>query len=173
MLLTILKWLVIVIAVVVMAVSLYIYAPGGAGRMESAFKLPAFEPVDFATLRKTPKPNQYLVCPEAFCAETPDRASPIFPVPVDTLAASFDAMVRGQPDTSERQRDAALKQVDYVQRTPRMRYPDLITVRFQAVDETSSTLAIYSRSVYGRSDMGVNKARIDAWLSALEKEVTP
>ena len=27
-----------------------------------------------------------------------------------------------------------------------------------------SSLAIYSRSVYGRSDLGVNKARIEDWL---------
>jgi uncharacterized protein (DUF1499 family) len=31
-----------------------------------------------------------------------------------------------------------------------------------------STLAIYSRSLIGRSDLGVNRARVTRWLAALE-----
>ena len=48
-----------------------------------------------------------------------------------------------------------------------MRYPDSITVRFLPLEEGRSTLAIYSRSHYGRSDFGVNKERVDGWLASL------
>jgi uncharacterized protein (DUF1499 family) len=58
-------------------------------------------------------------------------------------------------------------QYDYIQRTELMRYPDSITVRFIPLADGQSTLAIYSRSHYGRSDFGVNQARIRAWLAAL------
>jgi len=58
-------------------------------------------------------------------------------------------------------------QYDYIQRTALMRYPDSITVRFIALGSNRSTLGIYSRSHYGKSDLGVNEARIRAWLLAL------
>ncbi|MCB1632914.1 MAG: DUF1499 domain-containing protein [Pseudomonadales bacterium] len=34
--------------------------------------------------------------------------------------------------------------------------------------EARSTLIIYSRSVYGYSDLGVNKARVNRWLAELQ-----
>jgi hypothetical protein len=30
---------------------------------------------------------------------------------------------------------------------------------------------VYSRSVYGRSDLGVNRKRIGAWLAALQTKI--
>ena len=59
------------------------------------------------------------------------------------------------------------RQIDYVQRSARFRFPDVVTVRFIPVSPSQSTLAIFSRSLYGRSDFGVNRARIESWLSAL------
>jgi uncharacterized protein (DUF1499 family) len=58
-------------------------------------------------------------------------------------------------------------QFDYVQRTAYWRLPDIITVRFIETEHGRSTLAVYSRSVYGHSDLGANKARIEAWLAKL------
>ena len=63
--------------------------------------------------------------------------------------------------------DTSLVQYNYIQRTALVRYPDSITVRFIALGNNRSTLAIYSRSHYGKSDFGVNEARIRSWLSAL------
>ncbi len=61
------------------------------------------------------------------------------------------------------------QQFDYVQRSARFRFPDIITVRFISVSSSQSTLAIYSRSIYGKSDFGVNRERIDAWLKTLRE----
>ena len=36
-----------------------------------------------------------------------------------------------------------------------------------------STLAVYSRSVYGRSDLGVNRARIMAWVREVQETIKP
>jgi uncharacterized protein (DUF1499 family) len=54
-----------------------------------------------------------------------------------------------------------------VQRSRLLRFPDLITIRFIAIDANRTTLAIYSRSVWGQGDMGVNKARIRGWVGRL------
>lgn len=61
---------------------------------------------------------------------------------------------------------------DFVQRSALMGYPDLISAQAAPLppgaDGAPRTgLAIFSRSVYGYSDMGVNAARLDRWIAAL------
>jgi len=47
-----------------------------------------------------------------------------------------------------------------------MGYPDAISVKaVQTGDRTG--LMLWSRSRYGQSDLGVNQARIERWLTAL------
>ena len=52
-------------------------------------------------------------------------------------------------------------------------FPDLIAARFVDVDGGRSGLAVYSRSVFGHSDLGVNRKRILAWMQELERTVPP
>lgn len=58
-------------------------------------------------------------------------------------------------------------QLEYIQRTTLMRYPDIITVQFVKISDNKSALAIYSRSIYGRKDFGANEKRIQQWLDML------
>ena len=48
-----------------------------------------------------------------------------------------------------------------------MRFPDTIDAEVLAVGDDQSTLALYSRSLIGRKDFGVNRARLQRWLAAL------
>ena len=57
-------------------------------------------------------------------------------------------------------------QVTVIQRTPLMAYPDIITARFLPAPGGAS-VAIYSRSVYGYDDFGVNRERVQKWLRRL------
>ena len=65
--------------------------------------------------------------------------------------------------------DAAALQYDYVQRSALWRFPDLVTVRFIAVSPETSTVAVFSRAIYG--DLGVNRKRVTAWLRLLGEAV--
>jgi uncharacterized protein (DUF1499 family) len=47
-------------------------------------------------------------------------------------------------------------------------FPDLVTVQVSPAPPDGATLVIWSRSVYGESDLGVNRKRVVAWLSALD-----
>ena len=125
--------------------------------------------VDFAALKLTGKPNQYLVCPPGLCAARAHGESPVFDVSLEALRSHWDAVIAEQPRVA-RLAEAG-DQVDYVQRTAMVRFPDLITVRFIALTPAQSTLAIYSRSIYGSSDFGVNRERIEAWLAALDERL--
>jgi hypothetical protein len=159
------------LALIILVPLAFVYLPGHKSRMEKLFSVPPLQSIDFATLRKVDKPNQYLVCPDQFCAEKPDLKAATYPVNAITLAAVFDKMVKAEADVAERARDDRAMKIDYVQRTPQMRYPDLITVQFMDRGDEQSTLALYSRSVYGHEDGGLNAARITSWLSKLDKAI--
>ena len=55
----------------------------------------------------------------------------------------------------------------YVQRSAWMRFPDYISVRALPAGDKRATLAVFSRSRYGASDLGVNAKRVSAWLAAI------
>jgi len=126
-------------------------------------------PVDFATLELKPSPNQYLVCPPGLCAATPHAAAPTFTVPEQALRnaiiVSWGAMdgtrlVAGSPEP-------ASGEIRFVQYSKWLGFPDTISVATFAIDDNSSTLAVYSRSQVGESDLGVNASRITEWLAVL------
>ena len=51
----------------------------------------------------------------------------------------------------------------YVVRTPVWGFPDYVTAQ-----QVGNRLKIYSRARFGRSDLGVNRDRVEGWLSALK-----
>ena len=56
----------------------------------------------------------------------------------------------------------------FLQLTRLMRFPDTIDAEVLPAGDNQSTLAIYSRSLVGRKDFGVNRARLERWYSALD-----
>lgn len=103
--------------------------------------------------------NDFVVAPSGG-----DMESPVFDMTPEALMTAFQRMALAQPNTTllgERDGFAT-----YVQRTKLVAYPDYISVR--AVPAAGgSQLYVYSRSRYGRSDFGVNKTRVLAWLKKL------
>jgi uncharacterized protein (DUF1499 family) len=93
----------------------------------------------------------------------------MFDVSVDQLRERWREIVAAQPRMELLAEDENGQQFDYVQRSAWFRFPDIITVRFISVSPSQSTLAIYSRSVYGKSDFGANRKRIEAWLKNLRE----
>lgn len=140
---------------------------GREGMLNLAFGPVEEREIDFATLQKTDKPNQFLVCPLDVCAETPDMVAPVYEMSAGDLRDKWLAMLAEQPRVAELSADEENLHYDFRQHSELMRFPDTITVRFIPLGPAQSTLAIYSRSHYGRSDLGVNEKRITDWLDAL------
>ncbi len=151
-----------VLAVIVIAAVL-LFTPLGERPLSALFSIGGFEAVGFEDLKLTDKPNQFLMCPPHICSGHAD--SPVFDVSVDQLRERWREVVTAQPRVELLAEDG--QQFDYVQRSARFRFPDIVTVRLISVSPSQSTLAIYSRSVYGKSDFGVNRKRIEAWLLAI------
>ncbi len=159
-----LRYLLIGVLTAVVAAAVLLFTPLGKGPLSTLFPVGVVERVDFAAFKLPDKTNQFLMCPIGFCAANPHTESPVFDVPAAQLRARWREFAASQPRTELLAEDADAPQADYVQRSARFRFPDIITVRFIPISTSRSTLAIYSRSIYGRSDFGVNRKRIDAWL---------
>ena len=53
-------------------------------------------------------------------------------------------------------------------RTRLLNFPDLVTAQVDALPDGRSALWLYSRSLFGRSDLGTNRRRAEQWLAALD-----
>ena len=127
----------------------------------------AIAPVDWATLTRSPTPNDALICPAGHCPRARvDREPPTYALEPSALLARLKETVRAEAHTVELPvgGDRAAR---FIQYTPLMRYPDTIDVAVLPV-AGGSTLALYSRSLIGRGDFGVNRARLERWLAALD-----
>jgi len=126
-------------------------------------------PVDFKTLELPASPNKYLVAPEGFTEKAkPDEAAPSYAMAAAALKAKFAAALANEPRIEVLAESADGLQIDFVQRTPTIHWPDVITVRFIPKDDASSTVAIYSHAIYGYGDGGVNKKRVQHLLGLLK-----
>jgi uncharacterized protein (DUF1499 family) len=134
---------------------------------ETLFGSPDLGPVDFETFTRGSRPNTALACPPGFCRNAAADFDPgVFQGSDEELRKHFTEFALAQPRVVPVYRHAqpGLPTQDrYVQRSATMSFPDTVNVRFIALSDTTSTLAVHSRSQLGYSDMGVNLARIRLW----------
>jgi len=128
-------------------------------------------PVDFATLTRRRSGNDALVCPPGHCpGAKADWEAKIYDLAPGELLARVTKVALAEPKTSlvdgGTDRDHTAR---FVQYSRRMHFPDTIDVEAVPAGASKSTLAIYSRSLLGSRDFGVNKSRVARWLEALER----
>lgn len=97
--------------------------------------------------------------------------APVFDAAPDVIAARLDAVA-----TAERADliggDLASGHMTYVARSAVMGFPDAISVRLVPVPG-GTRVELFSRSRFGYSDLGVNKARLDRWVAAVRAQTGP
>jgi uncharacterized protein (DUF1499 family) len=126
-------------------------------------------PVNFQTLRRRTSPNDALVCPRERCPNAnPDRETKIYSMSAPKLLARVRKVALAEPRTGELYCGTDCDRIArFVQYSRLMRYPDTIDVEVFPIDGERSALAIYSRSLVGYGDFGVNRDRIERWISGL------
>jgi hypothetical protein len=134
--------------------------------------LPVPPPMDITHIERPASPNTALAAPDGF-NPPPDLTTPVYPVPAAQLFASVQTMAEAEPRTFLAADYPDRLQAHYVVRSAVFNFPDLMTVQVSAEGTDTSRLVLYSRSVYGHSDLGVNRKRLDAWLVALQSSLTP
>lgn len=132
---------------------------------------PVPEDLDLRTFEKPDRANHFLVCDPTLCRATPDLPSPKFDQPVKQVREALRTILLEEARLSSVLADDAAGRWIFVQRSMLFRFPDAIWVQLISRPEGGSTIALYSRSFYGRYDFGVNETRLRRWLSALEIEL--
>jgi uncharacterized protein (DUF1499 family) len=96
-----------------------------------------------------------------------DLQSPVFDMTAPELLAAFDRIADATPRTRILAGSVAEGQITYVTRSAIWGFPDYTSVRAIPV-EGGAQIVAYARLRFGRSDMGVNAARLQSWLAALD-----
>ena len=138
-------------------------ACGAAG----AGGLPTPALLDMSHIQRPASSNTALAAP-AGTDPAPDVVTPAFPVAPPRLYDAVLAVAAEQPRTFLAAAYPAERQAHFVARSAWFNFPDLITAQIGEAGRETSTLVLYSRSVYGYSDLGVNRQRLNAWLAAIE-----
>jgi uncharacterized protein (DUF1499 family) len=148
-----------------------VLAVGGAIAIRRQSDNPADWHLDPLTAPTPSTPNSYRVAPAGESIDR-DADAPTFSVPVAELAAAFDAVALGDDRVDVLAGSASDGFVTYVQRSAFFAFPDYVSVRFIEADGGGSTLAVFSRSRYGKGDLGVNNKRVVRWLEQLGRTVS-
>jgi len=127
--------------------------------------------IEFSTLEKTAKPNQWLVAPEGLLekAEADAPSQRYSQTPSDLFDAALKS-VKAQARATDIKSDTATLQIRYTATVPVVGFKDDVDIAVIPQDE-GSAIAIYSRSRVGYSDFGVNKRRVDTLLAAIDAEL--
>ena len=128
--------------------------------------VPAPAPLDFATLQLPASPNTCLLTPSVAPGQGHLHRDAL-PASPEAVMAALDRVAAGMPRTFPLARFLARNQAQWVVRSALMNYPDIVVAEAASV-AGGTGLWLYSRSLIGWSDMGVNRARVMAWLEALE-----
>ncbi|MDR3533751.1 MAG: DUF1499 domain-containing protein [Rhodopila sp.] len=129
--------------------------------------LPTPPLMDVAHIVRPASPNTALAAPAGF-SPAPDIVIPHFNVPAARLFATVRELAASEPRTYQAAVYPDQLQAHYVARSAVLNFPDLIMVQVQPDGPDASNVILYSRSVYGYSDFGVNRRRVEAWFTALQ-----
>ncbi|MEO1329023.1 MAG: DUF1499 domain-containing protein [Pseudomonadota bacterium] len=116
-------------------------------------------------------PNWALAAPPGVeTAGAPTLEGPVYAATAEQVLAQLDAVAAAEPRVERLVAGPAERA--YVQRSALVAFPDLISAAVVDLSGDAAAprtgLVLYARSVYGRSDLGVNRARLERWIAALD-----
>jgi uncharacterized protein (DUF1499 family) len=122
--------------------------------------------IDLRTTQRSGKPNQFIAAPENYLAtETADMVPPVYAAAPDALLTRLKTHLGAEKHVSDVRAEG--HRLSYVARIPLFGFKDDVDIEVLLADG-GSTLAVFSRSRVGHSDLGVNGRRVRKLLSALE-----
>lgn len=130
------------------------------------------EDVAIADLRGNLPPNAAVACPPGYCSAAGAIASPVLAIDADRLHGYLAEVARLEPGVVRIDVERGRRRLVAVVHSAVFRFPDIVTAEIVALGPRSS-VALYSRARYGRSDFGVNRRRVERWLWQLGKRAAP
>ena len=124
--------------------------------------------IHFKSLQRPAKPNTCLAAPENFClASEADFAPPEFELSAADLFTKTNEVISDERSFGQLTADAEALRLKFVATTGLMRFKDDVDIEVIPLGDAKSTLAIYSRSRVGYSDLGANRKRVTKLIAAL------
>jgi len=161
-----LRFALILVAILLLGICGFFLA--GPERVWELFGGPADQgAVDFSTLARRSTPNDALACSPGACDGEIDAALPLYEDAPAALLDRLDAIVLVDPDVARVDDGGRPDYRRYVARTPLLRFPDTIDAQALSGDD-GTRLRLYSRSLVGKSDLGANAERLNAWAGFLQ-----
>jgi uncharacterized protein (DUF1499 family) len=157
-----------VLVLAVLGLTLRIYM----GR-EAEDRLAAGEAVSIAELRSPLPKAGFVACPPDYCSAAKAIASPVFELPRDRLRDYWIEVISGEKRLVSVAANPEPWRLVYIQHSPILRFPDIVTVEFVPLGPNRSSIAIYSRSRYGEYDFSKNRKRVERWLVLLQRVAQP
>ena len=130
-------------------------------------ELASLVPVDLSTLGRPSSPNTYLAGPAGF-VPAPDLQTRKYDVSAAQLFTQVQGVITAQPRTTALAFDGDKLHADYVARSLVVGFPDILLTQVLPMTEGTSALVLYSYSLKGYYDFGVNRRRVKAILAALD-----
>lgn len=137
---------------------------GGCGAVREVV---APAPGNIAEIRRPASPNTFLAGPAGF-TPTPDLQTRRFDLAPERLLAAMKGVMEAQPRVTALADDPGRLRADYVARVRVLGFPDVVLVQALPAGRGQSELVLYSYSLEGYYDFGVNRGRVEALLSALD-----
>lgn len=130
--------------------------------------------LNFTRLERPASPNTYLVAPDGLCQNAePDAAPPKFNKSARGLFSSISELIAKERRWVDVQAEAERLRFKFVAKTPLLGFKDDVDIMVIPADEVAgdgelgASLAIYSRSRVGYSDLGANRKRVSKLLQDL------
>ena len=100
-----------------------------------------------------------------------DSVAPVYAATPAQVLTAFDAIALSTPRTRVVAGSVGDGRITYETRSRLWGFPDYTTVAAQPVSDGAG-LAVLGRARFGQSDVGVNRARIEAWQIALGERLS-
>lgn len=113
--------------------------------------------------------NAWLACPPGRCRAAGAAAGPVFAVAADRLYRALRAVIAAQPRTVIVREDPGRRRLVAIQRSPGLGFPDIVIAESFDLGSGRAGPALYSRARYGRWDFGVNRRRVETWLTEVRR----
>lgn len=128
---------------------------------ESGHSVRMTDYISFKSLKRPPKPNTCLVAPDNHClAAEPDFAPPQLNMTGRGLFSKLSEVIAAERSFGQLESDAEKLRLKFVATTGFMRFKDDVDIEVIPLEDGKATVAIYSRSRVGYSDLGANQKRV-------------
>ncbi len=117
--------------------------------------------IDFQTLERPSSPNTFLLAPDQYCSKAKiDTLSPTLDASAGDVFERVKRLIEDTASWKLAHVDAASLRLSFVGTSRFLRFKDDVDIAVISSSESTSTLAIYSRSRVGYSDLGTNRKRV-------------